>query len=290
MKKLFSALLLLSFTFGLFAQQTMETALQQLSADLARQLAEKKIGTAAVAFITNDQNQATKAGNYLADRLSAGLAHQGGLAVTDRDIVRRMISLPAGNTGDFDDPETVRGFGRQLSVGVILSGRYTLLHDTLNLVVNGHETTGGMPVAGAVSIIPLTPALRDYLGLSLPGQAPQNTVRSDVSASDTIRNSDQDPDCQSQNLGSYCFYNTTAFSLFVTVSGSGADRLLIEPGQSQCIYNLPVSAYDFVILDREYQLQYDYKPAYPNDWSKPKYESAGKIEVEKCKMKTMQIQ
>lgn len=157
-------------------------------------------------------------------------------------------------------------------------------------------------IAGSMVDIPKSDYIGALLGLNFStedsGQIQNRGFNAPVQSNENYNTPQQvNNDCDTKNTGDFCFTNTTKYRLLVKVDVERVSwhELTLEPNQTQCLYGLRASTYNYSIsaLNNPYKqsnssgARYSYAsrgPAYSNSFSRK-----GQIRVEKCKSKTFQV-
>ena len=99
--------------------------------------------------------------------------------------------------------------------------------------------------------------------------------------------------CKEKNTGDYCFINTKRKTSF-TIAYSQTDsknkmrEIIVQPGQTQCIYGIPAGPYNYKITYKARVPIMEFPPGAPTMIKKLTY-LKGQIYVEKCKSINFEI-
>lgn len=311
MKKIIQLLLLFSITFNCFSQSSFDKSLSLFSNDLATKLIQKNKKKIVVLFIkennraeinkTDNNKSNTVAGKYIADIISINLINDlGDFEVFDRDNLSGIVEAKKMIDEGYIDTETTKKLGKILAVEAIIIGNYTVLNDSIKLTIKALDANSGSATAAAFKNLPIDCDAQTLLGLrctsanSTSNKGFNNSIKSNE---DYNNPNSVNEECAIKNTGDYCLSNLNNFPIILNYSKSSSGipmgygnglRITIDPGQTSCIYELPVGTYNYTYDDPTKRVHTGYSVSYGGDDTKP-LKVTGQFKVEKCTSKTFII-
>ena len=280
--------IVLSFTVilcvsGVHAQQSFKNSLEIISTDLCAKIASKGKKKIVVLFITDINKTQTTAGKYMADVVSYQIVNDPKqFSVFDRENLSGIAEAKKLIAEGYIDGNNAKQLGRILSVETIIVGNYTVLSNTISLTLKALDVNDGFVIAQSMKDLPIDNDAGALLGISVGGagaSAANKGFNRPLNSNESLNNPGTvSKDCEVKNTGDYCFTNETSFKVMVGYSKNYKDRITLEPGQTQCVY-------DLIAGSKVYDLWIYTKAIHPDLPEKRQ----GQYLVEKCKSKTFVI-
>ncbi len=284
MKIIILALSFLINSLQLISQGTFDIALTEISSDLANKLIEKDKKKIVVLYITDINKSTTVAGKYLADFISVNIViNPGNFQVFDRENLSGIVEANKLISEGYIDVNKAKELGKLLSVDAIIIGSYTVLSNTIKLTLKALDSSTGFVITAAMKDLPLDKDAGALLGINPSSNDIMNANTSNLGFNNQPLNSNEhynnpetvSKDCLTKNSGDYCFTNNTKNALVISMRDFS--ELTLDPGQTQCLYNIPANSRPYLI--RHYDKE---------SGSECKVNS-GYILIEKCKSKSFTI-
>ncbi len=154
--------------FGVFmplhAQERFDDALAKLVDEITSKIAQKHLQNAALSFFIDDEGSHERLARYLDEEFSVHFINNSSrITVTDRFNTDRMLRTAKVMVEGTIDQRTVREFGRQSGVQAIVTGRFTVLEDTIRLRVKVIDTASGNQIAAAARHLPIDAMVRQLI-------------------------------------------------------------------------------------------------------------------------------
>lgn len=292
MKNVLLTSLLLLLSYLVYSQNPFDVALKEVSTDIANKLTAKNKSKIVVLYVTDINKKQTTAGKYIADVISVNIVNdKGNFQVFDRENLSGIAEANKLISEGYIDAENVKELGHILAVEVIIIGNYTVLTTTLKLTLKALDVNNGLVIAATMNDLPLNNDAGAILGINVDGKTNSNRgFNTPINSGENYNNPETvNKDCETKDLGDYCFTNNTNLKIEVHIKqgnyafGHGEYNMTLEPGQTQCFYNIHSGAYSYNI----YEFGKKMRPYSPSGAKLPPYFSReGQINVEKCSSKT----
>jgi hypothetical protein len=293
MQKTFQIIFLLIITSFTYSQSKFDISVNEVTSDLAKKLLSKNKSKIVVLYITDLNKKQSTTGKYIADLISVDIVNNAGnFEVFDRENLSGIAEAKKLIAEGYIDIDKAKELGKILSVEAIIIGNYTVLSNTLKLTLKAFDSNTGLIIAASMNDLPLDSDAGALLGINVESNSNKNSSSRGFNNHSVNSNEDYNnpetvnKDCESQNTGDYCFTNKTSRQLRVALNTWGTGifynkEVTLEPGETQCFYNLKVIAYDYTIQ----QIQ----PPTGIIIERTSSARRGQILVERCKSKTFVI-
>lgn len=264
MKNLYTILLLIiTSTQTIIGQSVFDSQLQALAEKVALQIAAKGKEKVAVWHFVNTKGEITNSGKYIAEDFSVYFtnASKDAYQVMDRNHLDQILKEHKLNSEGFIDPETAKELGRLNAVDAIITGTVDILDTQLKVRVKVLDTETALQIAAEIGYLPIDANMASFLGV--PGMGSDNSLSRNESnrgfnhplnSNEEINNPETvSKECESKNIGDYCFANSTNVKLRVqpTFDSRYFTTFTLDPGQTQCLYNLLATTYSYEIYDTQ---------------------------------------
>jgi hypothetical protein len=257
----------------LFSQSDYERQMVAFSVDLARKIKESsKVKVAVSDFLDNDGNL-TELGKAIAEDIGVEIVNEGKgtFQVMERSNLNAILKEQKLASTGLIDPETAKQLGKLKMVDAVIVGNITPFGNSFRVTIKILDTETGMSIAAAAGNLAGTDDIKGLFNkkITLTNQTSQ-TINTDSS----IVNKTVNQDCEKNNTGDYCFYNSSEGKVILRIYGKyGTDDILtslsLNPKESKCIYGYLVGSYGFYAFLELSTSSGD----------------AGQILIEKCKSK-----
>ncbi len=267
------------------AQSGFDNALNEISSDLTNKLNQKKKKKVVVLFIKDINKATTVAGKYLADVISVNIVNDtANFQVFDRENLSGIVEANKLIAEGYIDVDKAKELGKLLSVDVIIIGNYTVLSNTIKLTLKALDSNNGFVIAASMKDLPIDGDAGALLGINV--SSPSETMNANnsnrgfnrpLNSNEKFNNPETvNKDCATKEFGDYCFENQSNYKGEISVLEREGDKMTLDPGQTQCFYNLKAGNYQyrFWLTDNNFSIVKS---------------SSGEILVEKCKSKTFTI-
>ncbi|MBK7106649.1 MAG: hypothetical protein IPH62_15350 [Ignavibacteriae bacterium] len=294
MKKYIQLFCLLFVTTIAYSQTAFDKSVSEATSDLANKLIQKNKKKAVVLYITDLSKLQTVAGKYIADVVSYNLVNNtGSFEVFDRENLSGITEAKKLIAEGYIDVNTAKELGKILSVEAIIIGNYTVLSNTMKLNLKALDANSGFVIAATMKDLILDSDAGSLLGINIETNTGKNN--SNRGFNDRPLNSNEDynnpetvnKECEIKNTGDYCFTNSTVLKISLQISSTEYPfkhfKMTLEPGQTQCFYDLVAQTYEYNYHQENYNPGAFYRK---NEKDKTR---SGQILVEKCKSKTFII-
>lgn len=277
-----------------FSQSAFDKSLNEVSADISGKLSVKNRKKVVVLYVTDINKLQTVAGKYIADVISVNIVNdQANFEVFDRENLSGIVEAKKLISEGYIDANKAKELGKILAVDAIIIGNYTVLSTTLKLTLKALDVNNGFVIAATMKDLPLNTDSGALLGINIIATDNNTTNRgfnNPINSGENYNNPETvNKECETKNEGDYCFSNNTKLKLEISIKqgnyafGSNQFNMTLEPGQTQCFYNIKAGTYSYTIYEFGKRL----KPYSPNGAKLPPYFSReGQIKVEKCASKT----
>ncbi|MCB9284733.1 MAG: hypothetical protein H6563_11710 [Lewinellaceae bacterium] len=287
MKKSLFFLIISLTSCCLLSQSAFDKALEAISSDLATKLDQKDKKKVVVLYVTDLNKTHTVAGKYLGDMVSSNIVNNpGNFMVFDRENLSGIAEANKLIADGFIDVDQAKELGKLLAVDAIITGNYTVLSNTIKLHLKALDASNGFVIASSIKDLPIDGDAGALLGINIPTsgggvKAGNLGFNRPLNSNEQYNNPETvDKECETKNIGDFCFTNNTSFDINVEISRGSTGRdyfMTLSPGQTQCIYNLAARAYYYHVAKK-----------LPNGGTQYSFRT-GQILVEKCKSKTFAI-
>lgn len=307
MKKISLLLLTAIISMNCFAEIAFNTALREVSADLAQKLNAKGKKRVVVLYVTDINKSKTIAGKYIANKISENIVNDpANFQVFDRDNLEGIAEVNKLVAEGYLDQTKTQEIGRLLSVDVIVVGTYTILSNTMQLTTKGIDVNSALVMANSSKEIILDNDAGALLGINISSSS--NNAASinannrgfnnvPLNSGENYNNPETvDKSCATNNTGDFCFKNNTnkRIQLRTKPSSSSNDRqcssknyndIIIEVGETKCMYSLSACPTYYYVVKEATGM--GGKPRFPIGTSD--HYTQGQILIEQCKSKTLEI-
>lgn len=306
MKKGIQIIFFILISFNCFSQSSFDKSLSIVSRDLSSKLTQKDRKKLVVLFIKeinsaeinkSDVNKSnTVAGKYIADIISINLINDlGNFEVFDRDNLSGIVEAKKMIDEGFIDADNTKKLGKILAVEVIIIGNYTILDESIKLTMKALDVNSGSAVAATFINLPIDSDAKALLGIK--GSTGSRGFNSSTKSDENYNNPNSvNSECETNNTGDYCISNQKSFQIsliYKKIGGSryssfGGKRISIDPGQTNCLYDLESGVWEYTYSDPTKRVHTGYSASYGGDDTQPLTVS-GQFKVEKCSSKTLVI-
>lgn len=163
-----NVLFLLSFLVSVAtvsAQKSFDEALQALADEVTSKISQKHIQNVAMTFFSEDEPLNDRLGKYIDEEFAVYfINNRSRITVTDRFNTDRMLRMSKVIVEGTIDQRTVREFGRVSGVQAVMTGRFTVLENSVRVRVKVIDTASGNQIAAAAASLPIDDAVRYLLG------------------------------------------------------------------------------------------------------------------------------
>lgn len=285
-KKITLIIFLFFFTLNIYSQSELDKPLNELSADIARKLIQKNKTRVVVLYITDINKAQTVVGKYMADIISYNIVNNSGdFKVFDRDNLSGIEEAKTLISEGYVNAKTAKELGQILAVETIIIGNYTILNTSLKLILKALDVNSGFVIASSLTELPINADIAALLGVNIEGGTKSNMTGRGFNNyavnSNVIYNNPEtvDKECETLDVGDYCFRNLTNQDLKVYYRvGRGVevdDYLTLKIGETQCYYKNKSGVYKFIATPKNKSV------GLRSSWL-----FTGEFAVEKCKSKT----
>jgi len=280
-----------------------EEEIKDISANMAKDIADAGKKTIAVADFTDLQGNVTELGRFLAEEFSVALAGAGTrFEVVDRIHLKSIIREHKLSATGMIDPKTARKLGKIAGVQALITGMVTPFGDNVRVTVKLLDTETAKIIGASTANIAKTQAIEELLARGIETRSPyqQPTSSQYRPPTGTSMSKKAGPlvitsknlNCKETNTGDYCFINTktkTSFKIVYFQEDSKTKRrITVQPGQTQCIYDIPAGPYNYIITYKARVPIMPFPPGAPTTVENVTY-LQGQIYVEKCKSINFEI-
>jgi TolB-like protein len=288
MKKFTQIIVFFLVSFNVIAQSPFDKALSEISNDLAEKLNLKNKKTVVVLYINDINKNSTVAGKYFADIISDNIVNSPvNIKVFNRENLKEIIEAKKMIDEGYITASKAQELGKLLSVEGIIIGSYTILSNTIKLSVKIIDVNDGFSLASSLKDLPLNADAGALLGIDISTNGINATNTANRGFNGRPLNSNEsynNPEtvskiCQQNNTGDFCFTNNTKILIEITLITQYAGtvgRITIDPGQTQCFYNIHVASGYYTAEEANYRF------ANPE----MKFSRRGSVLIEQCKSKT----
>lgn len=149
---------------GLLAQESFDDGLKKLVQEVTEKVSQKHLQSVAMSFFVDDDNTHARLGNYIDEEFSVYfINNRSRIAVTDRFNTDRMMRTSKVILEGTIDQKTVREFGRNSGVQAIVTGRFTVLNESIRVRVKVIDTASGNQIAAAAASLPIDDTVKQLL-------------------------------------------------------------------------------------------------------------------------------
>ncbi|GAB4051909.1 FlgO family outer membrane protein [Spirosoma litoris] len=258
------------------AQADFKPQLKKLADDLTQQLRQRGNMRLAVANFTDQQDNVTELGRYLAQQFSVYLIRNG-LDVLDRSKMSYLMEENKMSAKGLLDPKNQAALGQLASIQLIVFGTTTPSDKSIELVITATDIGRGSGIAATDGSIPRTSSLNDLMRSTVkPGGG--NGSLQEVSTMQTVTPQDKNigyvlmgdktmplpkESCLTNmgNFGKVCFENILPQPIVLyrlvdkSSSNSYTPNILIGKNARNCTALLYTGAYD-KIRDGNYEFYF----------------------------------
>ncbi len=150
--------------------EAYEQILDQLSREMAQDIAAAGKSTLAVVDFNDLQGNVTALGRFLAEEFSAALADAGqGFRVIDRIHLATLLREHKLAATGLTDPSTARKLGKIAEVEALITGSLTPIGDSIRIAVKILDTESAAVIGAARGNIPNTGAISALMAASIDG-------------------------------------------------------------------------------------------------------------------------
>jgi hypothetical protein len=278
-KSIFIVIFFLFYTNSLIAQintNTFDNSLKQLTDELSIKLTKVSTSKMAVWDLSDLNGGVSSIGKYIAEDISINLSDK--FHITNRNQLNTLLKENQLSSEGFINQATFKQVKKLSDIDIIITGIVTILSENIKITLQALDVDGN--IVGAVKgDVPLNADVKELLGINT-GTSNKGFNRS-LNSSEQLNNPKTvSKDCETKNTGDYCFLNNTNRIMYVTVyihNQGTLGEISVDPGQTQCLYNIDATTYDYVIGSKRWS------------WHMSDAERNGQIQVTKCQSKTFII-
>ena len=272
------------------AQSSYNQELEKAATEIARKITVSGKKSVAVLDFENSNKQVSELGGWLASVFTTHLENNSNneFVVKNRTDIEKAIQQIKSESGSGAyDSKTIQRLGEISGSDVIVYGEITLMDNEITVNIRTKNISLNSTIGGVLVSFEATDGMRtkydNYIEdkSSSSGSAPS---QGGASGEGTARIS-KNPNCRQDNTGDYCFTNTTKLNLTIQLEVRNQSALTVDPGQTQCFYNLTGGAYEYSI----YETRYGKGPYYVPPGVRAPYYINGQVYIEQCKSKIFNI-
>lgn len=161
---LFLLTLVMSIT-AVSAQKTFDEALEALADEVTNKISQKHIQNVAMTFFSEDEGLNEQLGRYIDEEFAVYfINNRSRITVTDRFNTDRLLRMNKVIIEGTIDQRTVREFGRVSGVQAVMTGRFTVLENSVRVRVKVIDTASGNQIAASAASLPIDETVRYLLG------------------------------------------------------------------------------------------------------------------------------
>lgn len=297
-KRLLFILLLFGFKAN-FAQTTNDfsSSLLTLAKQVASSIQDTTIVKLAVWDFTDLNGATTQLGKYISEETQINFLNTGkNYEIMDRNHLNEILKEHKLNTDGFIDEKTAKELGKLQAVDAIVTGTVTVLDGKIKVSMKILNTETASTIAGKSAEFLMNEDIKLLLGMTSYDNSGQK-VNSDpklTPGANEVYNDDKmvTKDCQTRNVGDYCFYNTTKFNMYIVFRKDSNNEYtyteVVKAGESACFYSVEPSRYIYTLRYNPTDPNADNKSTISGTSNSKEYKQ-GSVFVELCKSKTFTI-
>lgn len=147
------------------AQKTFDEALEALADEVTNKISQKHIQNVAMTFFSEDEGLNERLGRYIDEEFAVYfINNRSRITVTDRFNTDRLLRMNKVIIEGTIDQRTVREFGRVSGVQAVMTGRFTVLENSVRVRVKVIDTASGNQIAASAASLPIDETVRYLLG------------------------------------------------------------------------------------------------------------------------------
>lgn len=147
------------------AQSPFDEALKALANEVTGKISEKHIQNVAMTFFSEDDGDHERLGRYIDEEFAVYfINNRSRITVTDRFNTDRLLRMSKVIIEGTIDQRTVREFGRVSGVQAIMTGRFTVLENSVRVRVKVIDTASGNQIAATAASLPMDETVRYLIG------------------------------------------------------------------------------------------------------------------------------
>lgn len=148
--RFYAIILCLALCGQIVRAQDMDTAISNLTEDLAAKAQQKGCKRITVIDFTDGNKRPTTLGKYIADQITVGLVMTNrDFSVLDREHLKRIMDEHKLTVSGLVDPENAKKLGQFAGVDAMIFGKAVPLAGTVNVAATLESTETGIDVGGA---------------------------------------------------------------------------------------------------------------------------------------------
>jgi hypothetical protein len=222
--------------------QDVRSQLQQLAADLAKQVEAKSKKRVVVAPFLTLNNQETELGRYMADKFSIGLMRANtSLQLTDRSQLSQVLRDNKLGADRILDPRTIPTLGKLTGAEVIITGNYVALDNTLDLTVKAIDLERGLTLSVTEGTVSRTPEINRLLQTEVGEPSAFDTSKPTNTPTQPANVPKPAADCAAKSTCVVCATNKSAINIKSDLYYN-PPKYLIHPNETKCWQNVSVDA------------------------------------------------
>lgn len=297
MKRLITCGILLLFSYTVSAQSDYNEQLEKAAIAISDKIIQSGKKSTAVLEFENSNKQMSELGRWLSSVFTTHLENNssGSFAVKNSiDVSKAVQQIKSEMGSGIFESRSIQRLGELSGSDVIIYGIITLMDDDLSINIKAVNPSGGIatPIGGKIVTFKATEGMRakyDNYFEDETGDEESKPVNTGKASGEGTARTSKNPNCKQTNTGDFCFVNNTRLKLYISMEVKNArywaNKLTIDPGQTQCYYDIPAGPADYNIS--EIEIGYSYSYSAPG--SPPNYNQKGQIYIDACKSKTFNI-
>jgi hypothetical protein len=253
-----------------FSQQ-LDKAIQSAAKDIARKVSKKNRIHLALADFLNNAGKYDPLTKYITEQTEIELINSDyGLQLIDRKHIKQLLDEHHLQSQGLIDESTAKSAISFIKVDGWVVGEITSLGESIKISIKIIDITTSEILAASTT---------DYIS---------DPVAKKIMEAAEQQNEPKNKECSEKNLGDYCFSNNSSFAKTYSSTasvklcyGNNCQTIIVSPGESQCVYNMPCGIYTYYILFDKLGPSLP-RPTYSGAAT---YQYTGQIKVEQCKSK-----
>jgi curli biogenesis system outer membrane secretion channel CsgG len=229
--------------------QTFDGELEKMVDNIASRLnSMPKMQVAVYPFLDDKKNNSSDLGNHVTDEFWSYLTNAAQqYQVMDRGSMDNYLAEHQLNSEGLINPATAKQFGMLIAADAYVTGTIFVFSSTvLRLKVKLVDTETGQILAATSGKLPIDYDMAQYLGIHDWKEGKEAAAL----------NKSTNPNCDSQNVGDYCFENKGRETFIVKIRDINNNsplstmyrEITVEPNQINCFRDLPLKNFGVSIF------------------------------------------
>jgi hypothetical protein len=259
--KLKTLVLILSLmaSLRLICQDNIRDSVRKFTINLVEKALKKNIKKISFWDFTDINNEVQPIGSYISELMSIYANDVDSVEVMDRQHLKTLLQEHQLKSEGFIDENTIMELGKFSDVDAVVVGTIIIGNKDFQILAKVLRTNQASTASSGEQSFAIDEKMASILGIRLENSSSRQSTgpagrgfNKPINSNEQLNNSSTvNKECEKNNTGDYCFYNSTKYTVNVKVNynytppgwqyphyTNGQSEFMLKPGESKCIYGV----------------------------------------------------